>query len=131
MVVDGSALIAIYRGEPEAAAFIDLIDRADQALLSAVTAVEVAIVLTGERVGATREQAESLLESLGLVVEPVDTAQHRAAVEAHFAFGRGRHPAGLDLADCFAYALAKARGLPLLFQGETFARTDVVPAWQP
>ncbi len=129
MVVDSSAIVAIFRDEPEAEAFLDIIDRADQALISAVTAVETMIVLTGQRIGASREQAASVLASLGLTIEPLDDAQHLAAVDAHFAYGRGRHPAGLNFGDCFAYALARSRGLPLLFKGDDFARTDIVPAW--
>jgi ribonuclease VapC len=129
MVVDSSAIVAIFRDEPEAEAFLDIIDRADQALISAVTAVETMIVLTGQRIGASREQAASVLASLGLTIEPLDDAQHLAAVDAHFAYGRGRHPAGLNFGDCFAYALARSRGLPLLFKGEDFARTDIMPAW--
>jgi ribonuclease VapC len=129
MVVDSSAVVAIFRDEPEAAAFLDIIDRADQALISAVTAVETMIVLTGGRIGASREQAASVLASLGLTIEPLDDAQHLAAVDAHFAYGRGRHPASLNFGDCFAYALARSRNLPLLFKGEDFARTDIVPAW--
>jgi len=52
-------------------------------------------------------------------------------VTAFLRYGKGRHPAGLNLADCFSYALAKTRKVPLLFKGDDFARTDVVPAWQP
>ncbi len=130
MVVDTSALVAIFRSEPEAERFVDLIDRAETALISSVTVVESLMVLCG-RDGVPRAAAEAFIEALGLAVEPVDEAQRRAAADAHFAFGRGRHPAGLSFGDCFSYALARARGLPLLFKGDDFARTDIVPAWQP
>jgi ribonuclease VapC len=54
-----------------------------------------------------------------------------AAREAYFQYGRGYHPAGLNLADCFAYALAKTMNEPLLFKGDDFSKTDIVPAWRP
>jgi ribonuclease VapC len=62
---------------------------------------------------------------------PVDRALADAAINAFEQFGKGRHPARLNLADCFSYALAKSRGLPLLFKGDDFAKTDIVPAWRP
>jgi ribonuclease VapC len=131
MVVDSSALVAIFRSEPDAALLVGLIDRADVALISAVTVVETVMVLCGRNEGAARGRAEAFLASLGLEIVPVDDAQSRAALDAYFAYGRGRHPASLNFGDCFAYALAKSRDLPLLFKGDDFARTDIVPARPP
>jgi ribonuclease VapC len=131
MVVDTSALIAIFRQEPEARQFIELIDRARAAIVSTVSVVETVAVLCGTRIGATRHQVEQLLETLGLQAEPVDRDQQRIAIDALLRFGKGRHPARLNLGDCFAYALSKGRDVPLLFKGDDFARTDIVPAYHP
>jgi ribonuclease VapC len=131
MVVDTSALVAIFRGEVEATYFIDVIDRAERAVVSSVTVVETMAVLCGTRIGATRTQVERLIEKLGLGTEPVDRDQQILAVDALLSFGKGRHPARLNLGDCFVYALAKSLGAPLLFKGEDFAKTDLVPAWRP
>lgn len=62
---------------------------------------------------------------------PFDAAQARLAREAFRRFGRGRHPAGRNCGDCCVYALARSRGEPLLFTGDGFAPTDVVPALAP
>jgi len=131
MVVDTSVLVAIFREENEAPAFIDVVDQAEAALVSVITVVETMSVLCGQRIGATRDQVERLVAKLGLSAESVDVAQQELAITALLEFGKGRHPAKLNFADCFAYALAKARGVPLLFKGDDFARTDIVPAWRP
>jgi ribonuclease VapC len=131
MVVDSSALIAIFRTEPEGPVFLDLIDEAPEAVVSMVTIVETMSVLCGRRVGATRSHVDALILRLGLAAEDVDAFQRELAVDALLAFGRGRHPAGLNFGDCFTYALAKARGDTLLFKGDDFARTDIMPAWRP
>ena len=131
MVVDTSALVAIFRNETEAPSFTDAIDRAEQAAISVVTLVETAAVLCSTRIGATRNQAERLIENLGLRVEPVDLQQQALALDGLLKFGKGRHPARLNLGDCFAYALAKALGVPLLFKGGDFLKTDITPALTP
>ena len=74
---------------------------------------------------------ERFVRSLGLELVAVNVDQADLAVRAILAFGKGRHPAKLNLGDCFAYALAKSLDVPLLFKGEDFARTDIVPAWRP
>jgi len=131
MVVDSSALVAIFRTEPEGPVFLDLIDEAPEAVVSMVTIVETMSVLCGRRVGATRSHVDTLILRLGLAAENVDAFQRELAVDALLTFGRGRHPAGLNFGDCFTYALAKARGDTLLFKGDDFARTDIMPAWRP
>jgi ribonuclease VapC len=131
MVVDTSALVAIFREEAEASEFIDRIDLAETAIISTVTAVEVVAVLCSARIGATRQQADQLIEKLGLRTEPVDRDQQMLATDAMMRFGKGRHPARLNLGDCFAYALAKSFDAPLLFKGDDFMKTDIVPAWTP
>ncbi|HEX2553974.1 MAG TPA: type II toxin-antitoxin system VapC family toxin [Microvirga sp.] len=131
MVVDTSVLVAIFREEPEAAIFVDRIDAAAEARLSLVSFLETFSVLCSRRVGGTRSQVERLVRDLGLALRPVDEAQHRHAVDALLRFGKGRHPASLNIGDCFSYALACALDAPLLFKGDDFARTDIVPAWRP
>jgi ribonuclease VapC len=131
MVVDSSVLVAIFRREPEADTFQDIIDRASEARLSVVSVVETMSVLCSRRVGGTRSQVERLVAGLGLTVHGVDVAQHLHALNALLRFGKGRHPAQLNLGDCFAYALAKSLDAPLLFKGDDFARTDIIAAWQP
>jgi ribonuclease VapC len=96
-----------------------------------VTVVETMLVLCGRRIGATRKQVDDLVRKLGLEILPADMPQQECAIEALLRFGKGRHPAKLNLGDCFAYGLAKSRHLPLLFKGDDFARTDIVPAWRP
>jgi ribonuclease VapC len=131
IVVDTSALVAVVRHEPERKDFLDIINTAESASISIVTVVETASVVCGRRLMGTRAHVEQLVESLGLIVQVVDDQQQSFALDALLTFGRGRHPAKLNLGDCFAYALAKTLNAPLLFKGDDFAKTDIVPAWRP
>ena len=131
MVVDTSVLVAIFRGEPEAANFVGMINDADEAYLSLVSFLETFSVLCSRRVGGTQDQVERLVQNLGLVLRPVDEPQHRHALDALLRFGKGRHPAALNIGDCFSYALARTLDAPLFFKGDDFAQTDIVPAWRP
>ena len=131
MVVDTSALVAIYLREPEHPAFESAIDQAPAVFLSVVSRVELTAVLSGGRVAATPDEVANFVDSLSLELMAVDAGQADLAVRAILTFGKGRHPARLNLGDCFAYALAKSLDAPLLFKGEDFARTDIVPAWRP
>ncbi len=127
MVADTSALIAILIGEPEKPLFADLIQRHSPVLVSTATAVELLIVALGK--GETIYQdAIALLDDPTIRLVPLDDEQALVAGEANRRYGRGRHPAGLNFSDTFAYALASVRNLPLLFKGNDFARTDVIPA---
>jgi ribonuclease VapC len=74
---------------------------------------------------------DDLIGDLGIEVVAVDLVAAHAARDAYFRFGKGYHPAGLNLADCLPYSLAKARDEPLLFKGDDFLKTDIVPAWRP
>ena len=123
IVVDTSAIVAILLAEDDEAAFRAQIEAAGCALVSAVSAVE--LVAVAGRDEALFAAARSFLNEPYVAVEPVDAAQAAIASDAYRRFGRGRHPAGLDLGDVFSYALARARGLPLLFKGDDFSRTDV------
>ena len=123
IVVDTSAIVAILLAEDDEATFRAQIEAAGGALVSAVSAVE--LVAVASRDEALFAAARSFLNEPYVAVEPVDAAQAAIASDAYRRFGRGRHPAGLNLGDVFSYALARARGLPLLFKGDDFSRTDV------
>lgn len=131
MVVDSSAITAMIVGEAERELFEDLIMRAPTPVISVAAVVEVSIVLRNKRRDADADSLDEVLSELRLDVRAVDASQGRLAREAFARYGKGRHPAGLNFGDCFTYALAKARGDVLLFKGDDFARTDIVPAWRP
>jgi ribonuclease VapC len=95
-------------------------------LISAASVVEAGIVAEA-RVGVLGgDRLDKIIVELGLEIEPVTADQARIARSGYRSFGKGNHPAGLNFGDCFAYALAKAAGLPLLFKGDDFAKTDVL-----
>jgi ribonuclease VapC len=129
MIIDTSALVAILRDEPEARRFAEAIETARERRISAATYVEVGAVIDGARDPVASRLVDALLAAAGIVIEPVTEAQSRVAREAYRDFGKGSgHAAGLNFGDCFAYALAKATGEPLLFKGDDFSHTDVVAA---
>lgn len=131
MVVDTSALFAILVGEDERDRFEDLILRSPTAVISVVSIVETVIALTRKQLNIEASDVDGVLSTLGIAVRPVDVNQGLLARQAFLQYGPGRHPARLNFGDCFRYALAKARGDTLLFKGEDFSKTDLIPAWQP
>jgi ribonuclease VapC len=132
MVLDASAIVAMIFGEPERQALVDIVAEKSVLVVSAVTLHEASIVVAGKkRDPRAVELVDALIRSLAIEVAAVTAEDAIAARSAYFRFGRSWHPAGLNLADCFSYALAKARDEPLLFKGTDFAKTDVVPAWRP
>jgi ribonuclease VapC len=127
MIVDTSALIAILRDEVEAGLCAEAIEQADTRRISAANFVESAIVIDASRDPVASRRFDDLVRVAQLAIEPVSADQARIAREAYRDFGKGSgHPAQLNFGDCFAYALAKVTGEPLLFKGDDFARTDVV-----
>ena len=129
MIVDTSALIAILKEEPEAAKFIELIESAVQCRISAANYVETAVVIDGNRDPISSRRFEDFLRQAEIEVRPVTIEQARLAREAYRDYGKGSgHPARLNFGDCFAYALAKDAGEPLLFKGDDFRQTDVTAA---
>lgn len=128
MVVDTSAIVAILFDESERYAFNRLIERASLRRMSAVTRVECTCVIEGRKHRSGRIGLETLLSDAAFEIIPVTVEQVELACEAFRRFGKGRHPAALNIGDCFAYALAKVTGEPLLFKGEDFSRTDLTPA---
>jgi ribonuclease VapC len=131
MVVDTSALFAILVGEDERDQFEDLILRSPTAVISVVSVVETTIALARKQLNLEALDIDSVLNTLAIAIRPVDINQGLLARRAFLQYGRGRHPARLNFGDCFPYALAKARGDTLLFKGEDFAKTDLIPAWRP
>jgi ribonuclease VapC len=128
MIIDTSAIVAILRDKPEALACAKAVASTSSRRISAVNYVEAAVVIDGSRNPVSSRRFDDLLREAQLVIEPVTEAQARIAREASRDFGKGTgHRAGLNFGDCFAYALAKATGEPILFKGDDFKHTDVTP----
>jgi ribonuclease VapC len=129
VIVDSSAIVAVLKGEPEAAACMTAINTAPVCRLSAATFLEAAIVVDGSRERYLSRRFDELVRDSELVIEAVTEEQARIARQAYRDFGKGSgHPAGLNFGDCFAYALAVDKREPLLFKGNGFRCTDVRPA---
>jgi ribonuclease VapC len=129
VIIDTSVVIAILRDEPDAPKFARAIEAAGDRRISAANFVEVAAVIDGSRDAVASRRLDDLFSEARLVIEPVTAAQARIAREAYRDFGkRSGHPAKLNFGDCFAYALAKATGEPLLFKGKDFGYTDIARA---
>jgi ribonuclease VapC len=125
IVIDTSALMALLLGEPDADEIAALLASEESLSISAGTLAEALIV--AERRGL-REDLAQLLEGLSVDVDEVGAAGAAAVAQAYSTWGKGVHPAGLNFGDCFAYATANTSGARLLFVGDDFAKTDVVPA---
>lgn len=125
MVIDSSALVAMLSDEPEARRFEAAIEGDPVRLMSTGSYLEAAIVIETRFGEPGGRELDLWLHRAGVDVVAVDSDQAEAARVAHRRFGRGRHPAGLNYGDCFAYALAKISGEPLLFIGDDFANTDI------
>ena len=126
MIIDSSALVAVFDGEREHLAFSSAIMAAPRRRISAATLVEVTMVIDGRKDAVQSRQFGELVDGMDIEIAPFTERQARIAREAFRDFGRGSgHPAGLNLGDCFAYALAKDTGEPLLYKGDDFVYTDV------
>jgi len=129
VIIDTSALIAILRNEPEAEICAKAIASAGTRRVSAVSYVEAGVVIDASKSPVASRRFDDLFREAKLVIEPVTAEQARIAREAYRDFGKGsKHRAGLNFGDCFAYALAKTTGEPLLFKGEDFRHTDLSSA---
>ena len=128
MVIDTSALLAILQDEPERRAFNIAIEEAAERVLSVASFVEASVVIEARYGLEGVRELDAFLDTAGIDLVPVDAEQGRLARAAFSRFGRGRHRAGLNFGDCFAYALAASRGETLLFKGDDFAHTDITPA---
>ncbi len=128
MIIDTSALVAILRDEPEAPACAAAIESASVRRLSAANYLEAAVVIDGSRDPIASRRFDDLVREAALSIESVTEDQMRIARGAYRDFGKGSgHPAQLNFGDCFAYALAKETGEPLLFKGNDFIHTDIIP----
>jgi len=129
IVVDTSAIVALVFDEPERDAIAQVLQQADRVLVSTVSVVEARMVVHGRRGQRAVVLLDDLLRLPVFELVPPGQAEMDAAYAAFVAFGKGSgHPAGLNFGDVFSYALAKVRGLPLLYKGEDFGQTDIASA---
>ena len=129
IAVDTSALVAIAFAEPEREAFLQAIKIANKTLISTVSAVETRMVVHGRRGQRAVILMDDLLRLPMFELVAPGAPEMDAAYAAFVAYGKGSgHPAGLNFGDVFSYALAKVRGLPLLYKGDDFAHTDIASA---
>lgn len=131
MIVDSSAIVAILREEPDAMHFARALELAPVRRMSAVTYVEAGVVSDCNGDPVLSHRFDELMKKAEIHVESVTRRQAEMARHAYRDFGKGRHKAGLNFGDCFAYALAKEMDEPLLFKGKDFLHTDVEPAEVP
>lgn len=125
MVLDTSALLALLLDEPEAEDFRTALELDESRLVSAASLLETAIVIESRKGEAAGRELDRLIDKASVSVIAVDADQVDEARRAWRRFGRGRHEAGLNYGDLFAYALSRTTGEPLLFKGDDFRRTDV------
>jgi ribonuclease VapC len=117
--------LAVLFGEPDAGSLLETLLAQPNLHLSIGSRLETSLVAEGSRFGAPADAVDQLIVQLGVVVVPFDDAQLHWALRGWRLYGKGRHRAGLNLGDCFSYALAKALDRPLLFKGDDFCHTDV------
>ncbi|MBI1293586.1 PIN domain-containing protein [bacterium] len=125
MIVDTSAVLAILYQEEDAADFAEAIAAAQVSRMSAANFLEAAINVDMHGDAEASRQLDAFIRPAGIVIDPVTLEQVQIARQAYIDFGKGRHPAGLNFGDCFAYALARITREPLLFKGDDFSKTDV------
>jgi len=125
MVIDSSALVAILANEPQARVMAEAMAADPKRLVSTVSVLETGIVIEARYGPAGGRELDLLLHRCRMDVVPLTSEQVELAREAYRQFGKGIHPAGLNLGDCAAYALARSTGEPLLFKGNDFGQTDL------
>ena len=125
MILDSSAIVAVLRAEPEAREFSRAISSAERCHISAANYLEAAVVIDSTKSAISSRRFDDFFRASRIAVEAVTPRQAEIARAAYRDFGKGRHKAGLNFGDCFAYALAKEMDEPLLFKGTDFAHTDV------
>jgi ribonuclease VapC len=125
MVIDSSILVAIFLDEPDRDLWMTAYSAAARRCISAVNFVETSMVLESRLGLEAGPELDMFTRQTELAIHPVDAQQWEGARQAWRRYGRGNHPAKLNLGDCFAYALARSLGEPLLYKGNDFARTDV------
>jgi ribonuclease VapC len=129
--VDASALCAVLLGEDDGEALAMRIAESDAPLMSPIAVFETVLAharsLDGD-VAAARRDVDRFVKDAGVRIVEIGQAEQLAAIDAYDRFGKGRHPARLNMGDCFAYACARVHGVPLLFKGDDFSRTDIAAA---
>lgn len=128
MIVDTSAILAILFNEPDAEKYALAVSTASPCRISAATYLEAAVVIEAQTKENGSRQFDAFFRHSGILIEPVTQEQALVARQAYSDFGKGRHPAGLNFGDCFAYALAKVVREPLLFKGNDFRKTGIEAA---
>ena len=129
MIIDTSAMIAILTDESDSLALSQALDEPRIVRLSAASYLETAIVLDKHRDAVLSAKLDELIEDSDIVIEPVTDSQAKIARQAYRDFGKGSgHPAALNFGDCFSYALARDKRVPLLWKGDDFGHTDLRPA---
>jgi len=132
MIIDTSAIVAIWDQEVSANALSKAMLKAERVLMSAASYVELGAVVDNRDLPERNRAVDTILAAYGVEIVPFTPSQAKIAREAYRDFGKGSgHPAHLNLGDCFSYALASETGDELLFVGDDFTHTDVVPAWRP
>jgi ribonuclease VapC len=134
MFVDASAMVAMLTDETEGNALADCLAEAAARRTSAIAVCE-SVAALARKLSYSIDEARALvaqfLDLAGIELAPIGAAESEAALAAFERFGKGRHPAGLNLGDCFAYGCARALGMPLLFKGDDFTQTDIPAAYPP
>ncbi|MBW2737155.1 MAG: type II toxin-antitoxin system VapC family toxin [Deltaproteobacteria bacterium] len=126
MVIDTSAVVALFLNEPDAAAIQSALIQNPVRIMSAGTFLETSIVIEARLGLSGVGELDLLIHKASIEIVPVDLEQVELARAAYRRYGKGRHPAGLNFGDCFAYALCQVRAEPLLYKGDDFSRTDVL-----
>jgi ribonuclease VapC len=127
VILDTSAVVAVLRAESDAPKFAHAIESAVIRRVSAVNYVEASIVIDSGRDAVASRRLDDFFRVSRIAIETVTSSQAEIARQAYRDFGKGRHKAGLNFGDCFAYALAKEMDEPLLFKGNDFRHTDIEP----
>jgi ribonuclease VapC len=125
MVIDTSVLVAILLGEPDAEIFAGAVAADPKRLISAFTALETSIVIEAKKGESGGRELDLLIHRAQIEIIALNSEQLELARSAWRDYGKGRHPAGLNIGDCCSYALAKHAQEPLLFKGDDFAKTDI------
>ena len=125
MVIDTSAIIAILFGEPEIERITEVISKSSKRLISAFTALECGIVIEAKKGESGGRELDLLFHKLNITIVNMNAKQYEIARTAWRLFGKGRHPAKLNIGDCCSYALSAYSGEPLLFKGNDFSKTDI------
>lgn len=128
MIVDASAIVAVMLREPDGDALFECLLSSPSRLTHAVSSYEASLAVARVKQRSptfSRREVEDFCRHVGMGTIAIGPGEASAALDAFERFGKGRHPAGLNMGDCLSYACAKLRGMPLLYRGDDFARTDI------